>query len=257
MRLLRHGQLVWLRTETRSADAVYNIARRSGRPARTGRRRSAVHRGILRDGFEALLPGLAAVRIQTQLLHSYSLREVLFVKKRKKTALYVEARHGGGIACASSAMFLASEPAATFGAAFRIIALVLAASASVSAGADTPLRVCADPHNMPFSNVKGEGFENRLAALVASELNRPLAYFWSPLRRGFTRNLQARRCDVVMGVPAHYAPLQTTQPYYRSSYVFVTRQDRHLQIESFDDAKLKALTVGIQVVGDEDFGRYR
>src|SRR4051812_14213403 len=96
--------------------------------------------------------------------------------------------------------------------------------------AQSPLRVCADPNNMPFSNERGEGFENKIATLVARELGRPLQYFWLPQRRGFIRNsLNARRCDVVMGVPAQYGLLQPTKPYYTSSYAFVSRRDRHLR----------------------------
>ena len=88
---------------------------------------------------------------------------------------------------------------------------------------------------MPFSNERGEGFENRIAALVARDLRRPLEYFWLPQRRGFIRNsLNAQRCDVVIGVPAQYGLLQPTRSYYRSSYVFVSRRDRHLRIDSFD-----------------------
>jgi quinoprotein dehydrogenase-associated probable ABC transporter substrate-binding protein len=132
------------------------------------------------------------------------------------------------------------------------IAFVLAACIVLDAGAQPPLRVCADPNNLPFSNRRGQGFENRIAALIARDLNRPLAYFWLPQRRGFIRNtLQAGRCDVVMGTPAQNARVQSTRPYYRSSYVFVTRRDRHLQIRSFDDARLKSLTIGIQVTGDD------
>ena len=115
-----------------------------------------------------------------------------------------------------------------------------------------PLRVCADPNNLPFSNQRGEGFENKIAALVARELHRPLAYFWSPQRRGFIRNsLNAGRCDVVIGVPAQYGLLQPTRSYYRSSYAFVSRRDRHLRIDSFDAAPLKTLTIGIQITGDD------
>jgi mxaJ protein len=132
------------------------------------------------------------------------------------------------------------------------LAVVVAASAILGAGPTRPLRVCADPNNMPFSNQQGEGFENKIAALVARDLGRPLAYFWSPQRRGFIRNtLNARRCDVVMGVPAQYGLLRPTHPYYRSAYAFVTRRDRHLAIRSFDDARLKKLTIGIQIVGDD------
>jgi mxaJ protein len=87
---------------------------------------------------------------------------------------------------------------------------------------------------------------------VARDLGRPLAFFWSPQRRGFIRNtLQADRCDVVMGVPADYGRLRTTRAYYRSAYAFVSRHDRHLRIRSFDDARLKPLTIGIQITGDD------
>jgi mxaJ protein len=121
-----------------------------------------------------------------------------------------------------------------------------------AAAAPPPLRVCADPNNLPFSNERGEGFENKIAALVARDLQRPLTYFWLPQRRGFVRNsLNAGRCDVVIGVPAQYGLLQPTRPYYRSSYAFVSRRDRHLRIDSFDAAALKTLTIGIQIAGDD------
>jgi mxaJ protein len=118
--------------------------------------------------------------------------------------------------------------------------------------AQAPLRVCADPNNMPFSNERGDGFENRIARLVAQDLHRPLEYFWLPQRRGFIRNsLNAQRCDVVMGVPAQYGLLQPTKSYYRSAYVFVARRDRHLRIDSFDAPLLESLTIGIQMTGDD------
>src|SRR4051794_26694097 len=101
--------------------------------------------------------------------------------------------------------------------------------------AAAPLRVCADPNNLPFSNEHRAGFENKIATVVARELHRPLEYFWLPQRRGFIRNsLNAGRCDVVIGVPAQYGLLQPTRSYYRSSYAFVSRHDRHLRIDSFD-----------------------
>src|ERR1700704_2294560 len=97
--------------------------------------------------------------------------------------------------------------------------LVLACAVTAALGASaTPLRVCADPNNMPFSNAHGDGFDNRIATLMALDLHRPLVYFWLPQRRGFLRNsLSAGQCDVVVGVPAPYAGVQTTQRYYRSS----------------------------------------
>jgi mxaJ protein len=114
------------------------------------------------------------------------------------------------------------------------------------------LRVCADPNNLPFSDSTGAGFENQLATLVAGEMHASVAYTWWAQRRGFVRNtLNARECDVVMGVPASFELTAVTRPYYRSSYVFVSRRDRRLGIRSLDDPALKRLTVGVQLVGDD------
>ena len=114
------------------------------------------------------------------------------------------------------------------------------------------LRVCADPNNLPFSNRQGEGFENGLAELIAHELRAAVEYTWWPQRRGFIRNtLDAGACDVVMGVPAGFEPALTTQPYYRSSYVFLTRRDRKLALSSLDDPRLARLRLGVQMpLGD-------
>jgi mxaJ protein len=121
-----------------------------------------------------------------------------------------------------------------------------------AAGRAQPLRVCSDPNNMPFSDRSGRGFENKIAELVARDLGRPLTYTWAPQRRGFLRNtLNARACDVVMGVPAQYSLVRPTRAYYRSSYAFVSQNDRHLGVRSFDDPRLKSLTIGIQVTGDD------
>ena len=88
------------------------------------------------------------------------------------------------------------------------------------------LRVCADPNNLPFSNAKGEGFENRIAELIAQELGAKLQYFWWAQRRGFIRNtLNAGECDLVTGSVLGMEMLRSTIPYYRSSYMFVTRAD--------------------------------
>ena len=111
---------------------------------------------------------------------------------------------------------------------------------------EAALRVCADPNNLPFSNQLGQGFENTLAQMVAKDLGRTLSYTWWPQRRGFVRNtLRAGACDVVMGVPSDYDLLLPTKPYYRSTYVFVTRRDRRLRISSLDDPLLRHLTIGI------------
>jgi mxaJ protein len=114
------------------------------------------------------------------------------------------------------------------------------------------LRVCADPNNMPFSNRAGDGFENKLAELVAHEMHADLQYTWWAQRRGFIRNtLKAESCDVVMGVPSSFELTATTRPYYRSTYVFVTRADARFRVGSFDDPILKRVRIGVQVIGDD------
>jgi mxaJ protein len=128
----------------------------------------------------------------------------------------------------------------------------VALSAFVAATPAVPLRVCADPNNLPFSDLEGRGFENKIAALAATYLRRPLSYYWLPQRRGFVRNtLNAAQCDVVIGVPAQYQLLQPTQPYYRSTYTFVTRHDKAPAIETFDDPRLRKLTIGIPMTGSD------
>jgi mxaJ protein len=115
-----------------------------------------------------------------------------------------------------------------------------------------PLRVCADPNNLPFSNQRGEGFENRIATLLARQLGAPLQYTWWAQRRGFFRNtLKAGACDVVLGVPARLEMVSPTRPYYRASYVFVSRKDRRLRVRSLDDPRLRSLRIGIPIVGDD------
>jgi mxaJ protein len=114
------------------------------------------------------------------------------------------------------------------------------------------LRVCSDPNNLPFSNEQQQGFENRIAEVVAHDLNAKLTYTWWAQHRGFVRNsLNARECDLLIGVPASFERTINTVPYYRSTYVFVTRRDRHLNIRSFDDPALKRLTIGVQMIGDD------
>ena len=103
---------------------------------------------------------------------------------------------------------------------------VLALLASGSRPNPRDLVVCADPDNLPFSRQDGSGFENRIAELVAQDLRARLVYHWLPLRRGVVRKtLDARLCDVLMGVPADPLGGATTKPYYRSSYALITRAD--------------------------------
>jgi quinoprotein dehydrogenase-associated probable ABC transporter substrate-binding protein len=114
------------------------------------------------------------------------------------------------------------------------------------------LRVCADPNNLPFSNQRGEGFENKLAELLARELHATVEYTWWAQRRGFIRNtLKAGLCDVVLGVPSDFEMALTTKPYYRSTYVFAYRKDRGLKLRSLDDAALRSLKIGVHLVGDD------
>ena len=130
--------------------------------------------------------------------------------------------------------------------------LLLSLNAATAAASDRELRVCADPNNLPFSNQRGEGLENRIAELVAREQNSTVHYEWWAQRRGFVRNtLREGRCDLIVGVPAGYDPVLTTRPYYRSTYVFVSRTDRHLRIDSFDDPRLRQLKIGVQLIGDD------
>lgn len=114
------------------------------------------------------------------------------------------------------------------------------------------LRVTADPNNLPFSNERREGFENKIAELLAKELDVNLEYSWRAQRRGFFREtLKENRADLVLGVPAHFDMAVTTQPYYRSSYTFVYRKDRDLNIQSLDDPRLRRLKIGVQMIGND------
>ena len=114
------------------------------------------------------------------------------------------------------------------------------------------LRVCADPNNLPFSNQRGEGFENKIAELLAHDMGERVEYTWWAQRRGFFRNtLRAGTCDIVIGVPAAFELALTTKPYYRSTYVFLSRKDRRLNLTSLDDPKLKDLKIGVQIIGDD------
>src|SRR3982750_4009077 len=121
--------------------------------------------------------------------------------------------------------------------------LLVAMPTAASPGA---LRVCADPNNLPFSNIKQEGFENALARLIARELGDTLEYFWWPQRRAWVRHSVGEgKCDVAIGVPTAFEPMTTTRPYYRSTHVFVSRADRHYDLHSLDDPRLRQLRIGL------------
>jgi mxaJ protein len=123
--------------------------------------------------------------------------------------------------------------------------------ASIAAEPDS-LRVCADPNNLPFSNRAGDGFENKLAEMVALKFGKAVVYTWWAQRRGFIRHtLKAGDCDLVMGVPAQYDLVETTRPYYRSTYVFVSQTARDLRLEAIDDPQLRGLAIGVHLIGDD------
>jgi mxaJ protein len=114
------------------------------------------------------------------------------------------------------------------------------------------LRVCADPNNLPFSNERLEGFENKIADLLAREMNARVEYTWWAQRRGFIRNtLKDCKCDLVLGVPSSFELALTTSPYYRSTYVFVYQRGRDIGVRSFDDPILRKVKVGVQMIGDD------
>jgi mxaJ protein len=128
-----------------------------------------------------------------------------------------------------------------------VLALTLVAGAAAA-----ELRVCADPDSLPSSNRQLQGYENRIAALVARDMNARLVYEWQRLGRGFVRDiLNKGRCDVLLGIPTGFPRVLTTDPYYSSTYVFVTRHDRQLHLKSFDDPALRNLKIGVQVLREE------
>jgi mxaJ protein len=122
----------------------------------------------------------------------------------------------------------------------------LAAPASV-------LRVCADPNNLPFSNRAGQGFENKLAELVARDLGERLQYSFAAQQPHFIRRtLDARQCDLLIGVPAGLEQIDETRPYYASTYVFVSRTADDLRLSSLSDPRLRALRIGVHLIAGED-----
>lgn len=152
----------------------------------------------------------------------------------------------------------------------RGVALLAAALLAAAPGAAWPqaapeeparraLRVCQDPNNLPFSNLKGEGFENRIAELFARDLGLPLAYYSFPNRLAFIRNTlryrlpeQDYRCDVVLGVPADFGQVAVTRPYYRSTYALVFAKGQGLDaVKTSDDLlalppeRLRTLRIGV------------
>jgi mxaJ protein len=135
-----------------------------------------------------------------------------------------------------------------------LIASTFAFTVLLGAGVSTQreLRVCAEPNNLPFSNQKLEGLENKLADLIAADLHATVKYAWFRQRRGYVRRtLKANECDMLLGIPTAAEMVLPTVPYYRSSYVFVYRKEDNLRLASFDDPVLRQLRIGLHAVGDD------
>jgi mxaJ protein len=134
-----------------------------------------------------------------------------------------------------------------------VLAMALAGlGSSLLPAQRTPLRVCADPDYLPFSNRAGEGFENKIAEAVAKALGQMLEYVYAPSRgRGgfpefLSRTLDAKKCDVVMGIPYGNREELTTAPYYVSSYVFVFKKSKNYDIKSMDSPILQKIKIGLE-----------
>lgn len=120
----------------------------------------------------------------------------------------------------------------------------------VSTATARELRVCADPDNLPYSNSAEQGFENRIAKLVARDLDARLTYYWLPQWRGFTRKtLLEGHCDVIPGVPTEQTNVRVTTPYYHGVFSLVYRADRVSALAGLDDPRLRTLRLALPLVG--------
>jgi mxaJ protein len=135
----------------------------------------------------------------------------------------------------------------------RRAALSLVAGLCVTACVSAEdLRICADPNNLPFSNRERQGFENRIVEMLARDMGMTPRYVWWAQRRGNLLNtLNAKQCDVVPGIASGIEMVATTRPYYRSTYVFVTKAGRGAALSSFDDPRLAHWLIGVQMIGDD------
>lgn len=113
--------------------------------------------------------------------------------------------------------------------------------------ARSALRVCADPANLPFSNERRQGFENKIADLIGAKLDLPVVYTWFPQATGFVRRtLRDRKCDIIMGFSQGHEMVQNTNHYYRSTYVMVFKTGGKLEgIENLDDPRLRESRIGV------------
>jgi mxaJ protein len=133
---------------------------------------------------------------------------------------------------------------------FVLVAAATFLTAPLATHAARALRICADPANLPYSSEDQRGFENRIAALIARDLGADLRYYWLPQWRGYARKtLQQQHCDVIPGVPAAADDVLATDAYYRGTYAFVYSPKRFPDLVSLDDARLRTLRIGLQIVG--------
>jgi len=134
-------------------------------------------------------------------------------------------------------------------------AIVVAAVMTGCAAAQNtkpPLRICADPDNAPYSTRDGSGFDNRIGAMLARQMGRTPVFVWARWRRGFIREqFNKNACDVLMGVPVGMRSVLTSTPYYRSTYVFVTRAQDRLRLASFSDPNLNHRRIGLQIMEED------
>ncbi len=134
-----------------------------------------------------------------------------------------------------------------------MLAFSLATESAIAAGtqgrqalATSVLRVCADPSNLPFSNDKLEGFENRIIEILAAELGLEVRYTWFPQSIGFVRNtLRLRECDLISGITTTSELVQNTNHYYHSVYTMVYRRDSGITATTMSDPQLKEKKLGV------------
>ncbi len=249
----------WMKAvDARTGEVLWKMRTPSGMIGQPttyhGRGRAAVRgdpvgRGRLVRRGGAAGAGRAGAERRAGLLRRHAGPAGLHPAGQHPDGLRAAAGRGGGGVRAAAAIRAGLAATGAFGA---LAATWAGAALAATPAAAEDLKVCADPNNMPFSNRAEEGFENRLAEMMAGELGYDgVAYTWWAQRRGFLRNtLNAGECDAVMGVPM-MDMLATTRPYYRSGYVFVTREDRGLGVSSIDAPELEDLTIGVHLIGDD------
>nr|AAY96668.1 XoxJ [uncultured bacterium BAC10-4] len=130
----------------------------------------------------------------------------------------------------------------------NVLLLACCLAGTASGDQSEPIRVCADPDSLPYSNTELQGFENKIAEVVGQELGTSVSYFWWPAQMGLIRHtLKVDQCEVLISIPKGYDPVLWTKPYYRSAYVLAYRKDRNLGLRSLDDPALKGLRIGVHV----------